>query len=90
MLIAPCRTRWVYHFEVLQRLLEMKDVVRSLLDEVIIDVELSSLDWKKIAALVELLEPISKNVRELEGENYVTISKVIPSLLGLIKKMNQV
>lgn len=90
MLKAPSRTRWAYHYYCLKRLLEMQNTIRKLLDAVEVDVELSASDWKKIGALCELLEPLAKAVLELQGENYVTISKVIPSLLDLTLKMKTV
>lgn len=90
MLRAPSRTRWAYHYYCLKRLLEMQLTIRRLLDVVDLELELSIADWRKIGALCELLEPLASAVLELQGENYVTISRVIPSLLDLTLKMNTV
>lgn len=84
-LLQPPKTRWAYHYYVVKRLLELKDGIRQLIDEEIVDgvQNLTPLQWRMVKALHDILEPFSVAVTDLEGEFYVTLSHVIPFLMNI-------
>lgn len=90
-LLQPPRTRWAYHFYVLDRMLELKEGIRHVIDnEIVDDVDnLTPNQWKLVKALRDILELFSVVITKLEGDQYVTLSRVIPFLidikLGLLK-----
>ncbi len=89
-LIFPARTRWLFNFYVIDRLLELEESVhyicRNILDRVN---ELTTMQWKELKTLRTILEPFELFVRKLEGQNYATLSRVIPAIHQLIKKTSE-
>lgn len=47
-------------------------------------------DWKLLEGIKALLEPFAKYTTLVSGENYVTISSVIPILIELSSHLNEV
>lgn len=84
-LLLPAKTRWAYHFHVVKRLLELKDGIRRLIDEEIVeDVQnLTPVQWRSAKAFQDILEPFSTAITDLEGDQYVTLSRVIPFLVNI-------
>ena len=84
-LLQALKTRWAYNYPVLKRLLELKDAIQELFDkEIVDDIEnITDTQGRNAKFLLEILEPFWNTITELEGENYVTLSKVIPSLLEI-------
>lgn len=85
-LLYPPRTRWLYIFYAFDRLLSLKDPVSDLVSNNYPRLgacELSTTEWRKIKSLRDLLDKFAKYTVQLEGEFYVTSSRVIPSLMDL-------
>lgn len=61
---------------------ELKEGIREVIDNEIIDDDkaqnLSTYQSRQARVLCDILEPFSKAITELEGENYVTLSRVVP------------
>lgn len=55
-----------------------------------IDYDISTLEWKLLQQLTDLLSPFATAVTRLEGQNYSTLSEVYPALFSLESKLNQV
>ena len=50
-------------------------------------VTLASLRWKEIEEVRDLLAPFASTVNDLEGDSYVTLSKVLPAIIDLIESL---
>ena len=81
-LISDCPTRWSSTFLLLQRLLEIKDGVCQVVEELEWN-GLQTSECKKIESIVDLLEPFAEYTQLCCGESYTTLSAVIPIILEL-------
>uniref|UniRef100_H2YK66 HAT C-terminal dimerisation domain-containing protein n=1 Tax=Ciona savignyi TaxID=51511 RepID=H2YK66_CIOSA len=94
-LVMDCLTRWNSSYEMLLRLVKYQLILRIVLrDETVTPrnkashLELRESNWILIQHLVELLEPLKAATAFLEGDQYVSISSVIPVIKGLYEKYN--
>ncbi len=88
-LILPALTRWVYNFYVLDCLLDLEIHIQHICCHVVDNVgELTGNQWKKVKEMRDLLQPFKVIIRELEGDEYMTISQVIPALARLFLSLN--
>lgn len=89
-LIKPAQTRWIYWYYTFERLLRLKKAVSDVCDQLKIIHGLGPMQWETLDAITELLQPFAQAVTNLEGEKYVTISEVYPTLVSLIRKLETV
>ena len=79
---GDCPTRWSSTFLLVQRLL----VVRTELSQVLNELEWDSLqvsDWKQLEYISLLLEPFAQYTNLSGGEDYTTISSIVPIIMEL-------
>ncbi len=89
-LIGYCPTRWSSTYLLLKRLIDLRPHVESVLGEMEWD-GLQVRHWKAIENLVMLLEPFADYTSLSGGEDYTTISCVVPILMELelhLEKVN--
>lgn len=78
-MILDVRTRWNSHFYMLQRFIELVSIVGAiLLTRPDAPPMISSSELDYVREIIELLCPFEKLTKELSGDSYVTVSKVIP------------
>ena len=81
-LVRDCATRWSSTYLMISRMLE----VRSDLTHVLEDLQWDNLpisDWKLLHAIQEMLEPFAIFTTLVQGEDFTTVSCVIPSIMDL-------
>ncbi|CAG9819749.1 unnamed protein product [Phaedon cochleariae] len=84
-LIQDVRTRWNSTFYMIERFLELEEPVRStmaLLDSDKLPVIVVE-EWKMLADIKKVLEPLEAVTNIMSGQNYVTLSSVIVLTKGL-------
>ena len=81
-LVSDSPTRWSSTFLLLERLLEIKDGVCQVVEELEWN-NLQTSEWKKIENIVELLQPFAEYTTLCCGESYTTLSAVVPVILEL-------
>lgn len=72
-----CQTRWNSCFEMLDRILKIKNAVISTLALIRCDLSLHSTEWEIIEKLVPILQPFYEITQEISAAKYVTLSKVL-------------
>lgn len=70
-------TRWNSSYEMLHRLLQIKNAVISTLSIIRPDLSLTSEDWENIQEIMPILKPFYEVTVEISAEKNVTLSKVI-------------
>lgn len=73
-------TRWNSEHAMMSRLLELRTAISAEPSESDSVENLSSAEWKLMAGLVSVLEPIQQATTELSAATYPTLSQVIPLL----------
>ena len=81
-LIGDCPTRWSSTFLLLQQLLRVKRHLELVLSKLGWD-GLQATQWKTIENVVELLKPFSEYTNLAGGENYTTVSTIVPIIMEL-------
>ena len=81
-LVSNCPTRWNSSFLLIERLLSVKDELSQVLVELGWD-GLQNSEWKTLEQIHFLLEPFAKYTSLTSGEEFTTISTVIPVLMEL-------
>lgn len=81
-LIGDCPTRWSSSYLMLQRLLSVRTPLSTVLDQLEWD-NLPASDWKTIEKITVLLRPFAEYTSLVSGEEYTTISSVIPIIMEL-------
>lgn len=84
-LVRPVRTRWLFAYYMLRRLIEVRSHIDAIIEEEQMDVGLSPNQWRQAEMLCAFLKDFADEVTELEGEKYVTVNRVIPSLMCLLQ-----
>ena len=79
---SDCPTRWSSTFLLLERLLDVKDGVCQVVEELEWN-GLQTSEWKRIENIVELLQPFAEYTTLCCGESYTTLSAVVPIILEL-------
>ena len=81
-LLSDCPTRWGSTFLLLKRLLEIKEGICQVVEELEWN-GLQTSKWKKIENIVDFLEPFAEYTTLCCGESYTTLSAVVPVILEL-------
>ena len=81
-LIKDCPTRWSSTFLMLNRLLELKEHLKTVLEQQGWD-DLAASEWRKIKGVVHLLQPFAKFTSLLSGDEFTTLSCVIPAIMDM-------
>jgi hypothetical protein len=81
VLLSDNSTRWNSTFRMAERLIELKDVVNEVLNDMKIDTLLVS-EWSRLAELCELLKPFAIQTDKLQSDSKC-LSYVLPSLYEL-------
>jgi hypothetical protein len=83
-LLLDVSTRWSSTFRMLERVLHLKLAVNiTLMKHAWTDKLLTESEWRVVTDLVALLRPVAKVVKDLEGDQYPTLSLVWPAVLAL-------
>jgi hypothetical protein len=88
-LLSDCPTRWSSTFLLLERLLNVRDHLETVLKELNWD-GLQLRQWKTIENVVDLLRPFAEYTDLSGGEEYTTISGIIPILMELSLHLQKV
>lgn len=79
--IDDCPTRWSSTYLMLERLLELKNHLKEVLDVMKWD-NLVASEWMKVEQLMKILHPFAEHTKLLES-NKITLSSAIPAILDL-------
>ena len=88
-LIGSCPTRWSSTYLVVSRLVEVRPHLSYILEELVWD-GLQASEWKLLESIRNLLEPFAEHTTLCNGEEYTTISNVIPALMVLSFHLEEV
>ncbi|XP_039287793.1 E3 SUMO-protein ligase ZBED1-like [Nilaparvata lugens] len=89
-LILDVKTRWNSTYYMLERFIEMLKIVSEILLEKTTGPEmLTSTEIDVIKQLISLFKPFEFATREVSGENFVTISKVVPIVSCLVSQLDK-
>ena len=86
-LVKDCVTRWSSSYQMVSRLLEVKDSIVQVADGMDWDCLLPS-EWQKLAALRDLLLPFAEHTKMLQSDT-TSLSLVVPALLDLSAHLSQ-
>ncbi|XP_017474101.1 PREDICTED: zinc finger BED domain-containing protein 4-like [Rhagoletis zephyria] len=87
--ILDVKTRWNSCFYMMQRFVELAPFISPiLLKDLYAPHMLSAAELNNIKELLNILKPLEFITRELSGEKYVTISKVIPLINCLVTQVS--
>ncbi|XP_041670235.1 uncharacterized protein LOC121527366 [Cheilinus undulatus] len=86
-LINDSKTRWSGTFQMISRLLQVKDSVAQVADEMGWDCFLPS-EWIKMTAIQELLLPFAEHTKTLHSDT-MSLSMAVPALLDLMAHLSQ-
>ena len=78
-LVSNCPTRWDSTYLMISRLVDVKQHLTAVLDDLNWD-NLTATQWKHLEAILELLQPIAHQTNITSAENSTTIAMVIPVL----------
>ena len=82
-LFQYCPTRWNSRHLMLERILLLKDPLIELTDGANTIKELTTSDWRKVTAYVNVFKALKEATKLMEGDSYVTLSLYIPIIEGL-------
>ena len=88
-LIKDFPTRWSPTFLVIERLLQVKSALATILQQLEWD-NLPTSDWKLLENVHKLLKPFAIYTSLISGEEYVTLSSVIPAVMELSLHLEEV
>ena len=88
-LLKDCPTRWSSTFLVIERLLEVRSSLSTVLNELEWD-NLPTSDWKHLENIYTLLKPFAQYTSLVSGEDYVTLSSIIPVVTELSLHLEEV
>ncbi|KAL4141536.1 hypothetical protein QTP88_004161 [Uroleucon formosanum] len=90
-LILDVATRWNSVFFMIRRFLEMESFLSPIiLNDITAPSMPTAIEMNILRQLLELLQPLEFVTKESSGENYITISKVIPMISCLLKQLAQI
>ena len=81
-LIKDCPTRWSSTFLLINRLLEVREKLKVVLDEQGWD-DLAASEWRMLKNISILLHPFAKFTSLLSGDEFTTLSCVIPAIMDM-------
>lgn len=85
IVLNDCPTRWSSTFNMVARLLKVKDSVCQIANEMGWDSLLSS-EWQKLKSLHELLLPFAEHTQTLQSDT-MSMSLVVPALFDLLSHL---
>ena len=88
-LVRHCPTRWTSTYLLVERLLEVRSSITEVLQELEWDNLLTS-KWKSLEAVKNLLYPFAQFTTLIQGEQYTTISSVIPMIVDLNLQLEEI
>lgn len=88
-LIRDCPTRWSSTFLVIERLLLVKTSLSSVLEEFEWD-NLATSEWKYLEAIRALLQPFAQFTSLISGEEFTTLSSVLPAIMDINLHLEEV
>jgi len=90
-LILDVATRWKSVYFMIRRFIEMVSFLSPmLLNDITAPSMPTAIEMDILRQLIELLEPFEFVTKQSSGENYITISKVIPMISCLLKQLPQI
>lgn len=90
MLKKDVPTRWNWKFYMIERFLRLRKIVADILiDDANGPQMLSSAEFELSKQLLILLKPFEFMTRDISGENYVTLSKIIPMVNCLLSQIEK-
>ena len=90
-LVRDCPTRWSSTYLLIDRLLTVRNSLTEVLQELEWD-DLATSEWKSLEAVRNLLRPFAQFTSLVQGEDYTTISAVIPAIMDInlhLEELNQ-
>ena len=81
-LVGSCPTRWSSTYLMIERVLSVKVSLTRVLDELEWD-NLAVSEWKVLENILKLLKPFAQYTALSSGEDYTTLSSVIPVIMEL-------
>ena len=81
-LVRDCPTRWSSTFLDVERLLLVKAHLSSVLKELEWD-NLATSEWKCLEIIKSLLQPFAQFTSLISGEEFTTLSSVIPAIMDI-------
>lgn len=88
-LLKDCPTRWSSTFLVIERLLQVRSSLSTVLNELEWD-DLPTSDWKQLENIYTLLKPFAQYTSLVSGEEYTTLSSIIPVVTELSLHLEEV
>ena len=79
-LVSNCPTRWSLTYLLLERLLQVKGPLTTVLNELEWD-NLATSEWKAIETICQLLKPFAQYTTFVSDEEYTTVSGVLPIIM---------
>jgi len=76
-LVKDCPTRWNSKFLMLEHLIDVKDQLKVVLDDI------AASEWRTLSNITCLLQPFAKFTSLLSGYEYTTLSCVIPAIMDI-------
>lgn len=81
-LTKDCPVRWSSTFLMVNRMLQVKDHLKVVLEERGWD-DLAASEWRMLQRIVNLLQPFAKFTTLLSGDEFTTLSCVVPAIMDL-------
>ena len=88
-LVRDCQTRWSSTYVVIERLLNVRTSLTTVLQELEWD-NLATSDWKHLENIHQVLKPFTLYTSLISREEYNTISSIIPVLMELTLHLEEV
>ena len=81
-LTKDCPVCWSSTFLMVNRMLQVKDHLKVVLEEQGWD-DLAASEWRMLQGIVNLLQPFAKFTTLLSGDEFTTLSCVVPAIMDL-------
>lgn len=81
IVINDCPTHWSSTFNMLARLIKLKDTVCQIANDMGWDALLTS-EWQRLSSVHDLLSPFAEHTKTLQSDT-ASLSQVVPSILDL-------
>ena len=81
-LVVDCPTRWSSTYPLFTRMLEVRVALTQVLEELELG-NLATSEWKLLESMRDLLQPFARYTTLLGGEEYTTLSVVVPAIMEI-------